>query len=37
MHSRYARNLYKSKIKRMFEIVQADFETILFIYFNPLK
>ena len=34
MHSRYARNLYDSKIKRVFEIALADFEIILFIHLN---
>ena len=37
MHSRYARNLYDPKIKRIFEIAQALFEIILFIHFYPLK
>ena len=34
MHSRYAKNLYDPKIKRTFEIGQADFEIILFIHIN---
>jgi hypothetical protein len=34
MHSRYARNLYDSKIKRIFEIPWALFEIILFIRFE---
>ena len=37
MHSRHARNLYDSKIKRIFEIVWTLFEIILFIHFYPLK
>ena len=37
MHSRYARNLYNLKIKRIFEIAKADFEKIIFIHFYPLK
>jgi hypothetical protein len=37
MYSRYARNLYNPKIKRIFEIAQADFEIFLFIHFYPLK
>ena len=31
MHSRYARNLYDPKMKRIFEIAWALFEIILFI------
>ena len=31
IHSRYARNLYDIKIKRIFEITWALFEIILFI------
>jgi hypothetical protein len=34
MHSRYARNLYDPKIKRIFEIAWALFEIILFIRFE---
>ena len=37
LSSRYARNLYERKIKRIFEIARADFEIILFIHFHPLK
>ena len=37
MGSRYARNLYDPKIKRIFEIARAHFEKILFIHFYPLK
>ena len=37
MHSRYARNVYNSKIKIIFEIAQADFEIILFIHLNQIK
>ena len=37
MGSRYARNLYNPKIKRLFEIGPANFEVILFIHFYPLK
>ena len=35
--SRYARNLFGSKIKRSFEIMWALFEMILFIHFYPPK
>ena len=34
MQSRYARNLYKRKMKRIFEITSAHFEIILFIHLN---
>ena len=37
MHSRYARNLYDPKIKRIFEIAHVDFEIIIFIHFYPYK
>ena len=37
MHSRYARNLYNSKIKRIFEIAWTLSETILFVHFYPLR
>ena len=33
----HARNLYDHKMRRIFEIAQADFEIILFIHFYPLK
>ena len=33
----YARKLYDPKMKRIFEIAQANFEKILFIHFYPHK